>query len=405
MSLPRKLWLVKIFWIIFDGIYCQLCFHCQEWIPLINYYTGLIFPTMKMLHSAFVLPSNDSARNETTDFYPILLENNIYRISCLALGILTFMIGLPFIYSVIWFEKFGSDKKRTVLNLLVSKINYVLIMYMCFIQVPELMRYTHGPLPVFICYWQHISRSICILMILLFADAITTIRFAFIFWLKNPAAFHDDFWCRFISFWIFGFSLILCCTWHYLLRVQSSGFYICTGWQVSKESLNSPGVANGFLIILSVILNILVYLKIYTYKKKQTALTLPSGCVAKSVVLKDIEEQSLSNFAAILIGIIFIAISLANSFKLNSVTASNFNIYPNYLYAYFRSFVMPILALIILMILFAGKKNYRKTISIELKELFWIKFWNFNQYDCECDLPYRVVEADLFLRTKNRKQM
>ena len=33
-------------------------------------------------------------------------------------------------------------------------------------------------------------------------------RFAYIFWLKNPAAFHDDFWCFFLSIWINAFGLV-----------------------------------------------------------------------------------------------------------------------------------------------------------------------------------------------------
>jgi len=315
------------------------------------------------------LLNNYSFLNETPDHYPTLLENNIFRIVCLIVGILSVFVGVPFIYSVIWFEKFGSDKKRTILNLLVSKINYTFIMYLSFIQLPEIIRYTYGPLPVFVCYWQHISRNICIVIILLFIDTITAIRFAFIFMLKNPAAFQDDFWCRFISLWIFGFSLALCCAWHYALKVQSSGFYMCTGVQVSIESLNSPGVGNGFLIILSAILNIFVHLKIYTHKKNTTDQTLSGSCVVKSVVLKEIEEQSLSNFTTILMSILITAISLANSYKLNSVITSNLNTYPNYLFAYFRSFITPTLSLILVMILFIGKKNYRQTMSMELNDL------------------------------------
>jgi hypothetical protein len=317
-----------------------------------------------------VLQDKNSRLNATTDFYPTLLENNIFRVVCLTLSVFTLLVGLPFIYSVIWFERYGSDKKRTSLNLLFLKINYINIVYLCFIQFPELLRYTYGPLPIFICHVQYISRSVCAITILLFVDAITATRFIFIFWLKNPAAFHDDFWCHFISLWIFGFSSIWCFSWHYLLQVQSSGFYICTGWQVSKESLSSPGMGIGSLLIMSVVLNIFVYLKIYSYKQKPTGLTLSRSCVAKSVVLKEIEEQSLSSFAAILFGILMTALSFANSLKLNNVIILNFNTYPNYFFAYFRSFVTPALTLILVMILFIGKRTYRHSMSTELNEQF-----------------------------------
>ena len=154
---------------------------------------------------------NDSLTK--TDFYPMLLDNNIVRIICLTVSIFSVAIGIPFFYSIIWFDKFGSDRKRTVLNLFFCRSVYIASMFLCFIQIPEIARYTHGPLPAFICSGQEIFRNVFVTSVILFVDATTAVRYAFIFWLKNPAAFYDDFWCSFISSWIYGFSFMFCGTW------------------------------------------------------------------------------------------------------------------------------------------------------------------------------------------------
>jgi hypothetical protein len=41
--------------------------------------------------------------------------------------------------------------------------------------------------------------------VLLFFDGIILARYVYIFRLKNPAAFPDDFWHRFLNTWIFWF--------------------------------------------------------------------------------------------------------------------------------------------------------------------------------------------------------
>ncbi len=49
------------------------------------------------------------------DFYHALTDNSVYRAVCLQLSILSIVIGIPHLYSLtISFEKFGSDKRRTI---------------------------------------------------------------------------------------------------------------------------------------------------------------------------------------------------------------------------------------------------------------------------------------------------
>jgi hypothetical protein len=44
--------------------------------------------------------------------------------------------------------------------------------------------------------------------ILFLLNGLVISRYACVFWLKNPAAFHDDFWGRFINIWAYGLGFI-----------------------------------------------------------------------------------------------------------------------------------------------------------------------------------------------------
>jgi hypothetical protein len=60
-----------------------------------------------------------------------------------------------------------------------------------------MVRYVGGPLPSSLCVLQLHVRNAILTQLMLILDAIVLSRATFIFCLKNPAAFNDDFWCRF----------------------------------------------------------------------------------------------------------------------------------------------------------------------------------------------------------------
>ena len=76
------------------------------------------FPCLKMF------ASNVSVTEKMDDFYSGLMENNVWKITSLVFAILSTLIGSTLVYGIIWFERFGSDSKRTLLNMLVSSGSY-----------------------------------------------------------------------------------------------------------------------------------------------------------------------------------------------------------------------------------------------------------------------------------------
>jgi hypothetical protein len=151
---------------------------------------------------------NNSLDNCANDFFTELYKIQPAVIIGLVLAFLSICIIIPIFYSIIWYEKFGSDKKRTVLNKLVGSVCWCIIFAYVFIQIPELIRYCFGPLPTFVCYLNLVIKNTLSIQLMLTFDAISILRYIFIFWLKNPYSFCDDFWTIFLNLWMFSLALI-----------------------------------------------------------------------------------------------------------------------------------------------------------------------------------------------------
>ena len=154
------------------------------------------------------ISQNISLGSCPNDFF---IELYKFRPSITIAVILTYSsicILIPILYSIIWYEKFGSDKKRTVLNKLVSSVCWCTIVYYTLIQVPELFRIWFGPFPALFCNFQLVIKNALAIQLLLTFDTMSILRYIFIFWLKNPYGFCDDFWTTYLNLWMFSFSLI-----------------------------------------------------------------------------------------------------------------------------------------------------------------------------------------------------
>lgn len=135
-------------------------------------------------------------------FFDGLCENRPTKIIGIFLaGILPVLACLPAL-GIIWFERFGSDLKRMFINKIVSSIFWNILAYFFFIQLPDLMFYLCPQFPEQFCFIYLILRNAIIMQIVLFLDIIAIARYIFIFWMKNPLSFQDDFWSFYMNCWV-----------------------------------------------------------------------------------------------------------------------------------------------------------------------------------------------------------
>ena len=139
--------------------------------------------------------------NTTTDKidFNIIFEDRPLNYVGVISSLVVIVILFCLLSGIIWFERYGSDLRRILINRLVSCICWCLLQGMIFLWLADVVLYFYRPFPLWICYLQIIYRQAVILRLILLFDSIIITRYIFIFWLKNPLHFDDEFWCSFIN--------------------------------------------------------------------------------------------------------------------------------------------------------------------------------------------------------------
>ena len=197
--------------------------------------------------------------------------------------------------------------------------------------------------------------------ITLLFDAVSVSRFVFIFYLKDPASFQDDFWFLYSSLVIYLFCILFWGTLHFIADFQPVVYYICTG-QDSTEAIKHPFKGYGMTDLFSFFLNIFIYIKVYLYKRKTNPQPQTHRCFLKMMSLTEIENTTLANFFFVAFCLAFLFSTTVAVTKLNLISSKDFNIFPNYLLAYYRSLVAPAFCSIFFTAWFYSKKNLRQKV-------------------------------------------
>ena len=210
-------------------------------------------------------------------------------------------------------------------------------------------------------------RHLILLLGFMATDASIITRYIFIFWLKNPVAFNDDFWYQFTWLWIQGAAILNTVTIFFLDSYRPVTFYICSG-KDPTQILNNNHIENISVIPLAtIVFHILIYTRIYFYKRKNN----PKEKFMKDLALKDVETQAMANYYVTQAMVIFILCSTSVAVsKLNGINPKDLGKHPNNMLIYYRSLFAPVLAILLLSISFMIKKNYVKAFVDEFRYLF-----------------------------------
>jgi hypothetical protein len=87
----------------------------------------------------------------TDDFFNGAFENRPSKIVFMTFTIVTLPFVLLLVYSIIWYERFGLDIKRTIVNKLSSSFCWVAIQFILLVNIPDLGRYFFGPYSEHFC--------------------------------------------------------------------------------------------------------------------------------------------------------------------------------------------------------------------------------------------------------------
>ena len=203
--------------------------------------------------------------------------------------------------------------------------------------------------------------------ILLCINVSITTRCIFIFWLKNPAAFNNEFWFQFASIWITGVAVLIGVVWNFLTTYYLPGYYLCSGkdpTEANKKLLKFRGV----LETVAVVLHVVIYLKIYIYKRKGMSLLPQRVIFVKTFGFKEIENSLLADYNITQMVCILILVGSAIIVKpLEGADPKDYGQFPLNFIVYFRNLIGPSLGVLAFIANFYVKRNYVKALTDEVR--------------------------------------
>jgi hypothetical protein len=101
-------------------------------------------------------------------------------ISLTASSLLT-ILCIPLFYAFVWFEHFGSDKRRTLINQLVSYIWKIVIFYLVVVRFCDAVNSIMGLFSEQVCFILWIIKGACTAAVLTTVNVIMLTRYIFIF--------------------------------------------------------------------------------------------------------------------------------------------------------------------------------------------------------------------------------
>ena len=150
-------------------------------------------------------------------------------ISLVAISLFVTLLLVPVLSSVVWYDWSGSDLKRIFTSRLASSIFLTCIGQLILVQIPEIVRYLTGPFPLWFCFWHYVLKNTIAMLQILYFDIIVAVRYLFIFHLKNPAMFEDQFWNFVINTLVVSFSFASQLIFAFLPGRQPVIYHFCSG--------------------------------------------------------------------------------------------------------------------------------------------------------------------------------
>ena len=181
------------------------------------------------------------------------------------------ILGLLLEVGIIWYERNGNHRHRTVINQLVSTISWLVVSYILIVHLPEGIRYLVGPLDPTYCDVHNLLKNFIASCTVLTLDCIIVLRYIFIFKWKGLVVVNDDLITCFLQLTILIGGLWIAAVKHLSLGRMPLNYFMCTGMnpnEINKSELVPKKYDTlGLLVCVSFVLHIFVFAKIFMYER------------------------------------------------------------------------------------------------------------------------------------------
>jgi hypothetical protein len=301
-----------------------------------------------------------------TDFFATAYANGPFKTASIPISIISIFLILISGTGIIWFERFGSDKKRTLINRLLSSVCVTGIEFYLIPLPIEIIRHFYGPFGNVTCSVMLLFRTSLSLQVGLFTLGFSVSRYLYIFYLKNPARFQDEFWHFFVNIWVVSFGLISQFVFVILPGRQPISFYLCSGQDPRAFGDDSSIKKNHFfnlILLFTIVIQVAVAVRFVFHRIK---IEWNATYAHTDNFRKEIIVDIILSVGVCVMFLIYVFIVV----KINSIDPSKIGDFPNYLLVFSLHFGYPWALAASVAIFFLAKNGVMRSALIEkLKEM------------------------------------
>ena len=310
----------------------------------------------------------DGCNMSNEPVYCGVFEDRPLKFAGMVISALLVLANMGLLLGMIWYERFGSDNRRTLMNKLFASICWAAIAQNLH-TVLDIFRYLLGPRTPSLCFLQNWLKFSLTSVFLLLYDAIILTKYILVFWLKNPGAVNDDFWCRFINVWVCLASFLYDGTRNILPGKLSTSYHICSGTSPASD-LEMPKKGRALVEIFTVAIYFSVMTRILIHKKGELGVPTRQSAVSRFRIedLVNVEKSTIATASTNLIILFCFAVYIYLFGLLNTLNHQKFNEYPNNFIIMFHLLVWtPFITFVSCILYYIRHDPLRTTIIRELK--------------------------------------
>jgi len=172
-------------------------------------------------------------KNET--FYHDFYSLNAFQVCGILTSFVNVIAVTPILFLIIWFERFGTNHNRSLINQFVTSTCWCGIAFNIFGQIPEIIISIFGPFHENFCFVHIIVKNAILGQFVILLTGISVVKYTYIFITKNPSGHSDDFICFFINLACGFNSLMSQFVIHFMPGNNSHPYYFCSGTLPGKH--------------------------------------------------------------------------------------------------------------------------------------------------------------------------
>jgi len=266
------------------------------------------------------------AFNNSSDvFLSSLYERDWSMALALLAAVLNITLITPLSCIIVWYERFGSDLRRTLLNQLVASLCWNIIFQNLATQPMEVFLTLYGPLDPWFCFIHAVLKFSCFFHWVVIIFFMALVKYLSIFLLQNPMSIKSEFWYLVINL----VTVILCVlsqlVYYAMPGRKPNNYYVCIGEDPSH--LEHQRVLRNIPITLTIVVTFIfqpfTLIKIKLYERRAKSRVGPQDTRAsqrpvQQAMLVGLKSMSLILVLFVLMVAVYSIINFAPAKELNS---------------------------------------------------------------------------------------